>query len=67
MSYFYKIGSARRAMWLQKNGGVLDVLIRKNSPKTGLFWQKMQGAFYLYPLVPPELIAAIQNIQTTAD
>ena len=31
-------------------GGNWGVSIWKNSPWTGLFWQKMQGDLYLYPL-----------------
>ena len=44
-----------------KNVGVLSVSVEKNFSKNRVFHQKMQGALYLYPLSPPELIDSIQT------
>ena len=59
---FNKISKTRGAIW-PKNWGCLGCFDIENSPKAGIFWQKMQDALYLYPLAPSELIASIQNIQ----
>ena len=55
-----KIGNARGQYDLQ-NWGCPGLFLYGKTPLTlDYFWQKLQGAFYLYPFTPPELIASVK-------